>query len=342
MTKFSYLNLDLNTYGNLLGAEKGCIRLRDKSGKETLFPLHERVIGDITVKSGNVISTALLCSLAYWNIDLIVSTRNGKPLAVFRNLDDDSHVEIRIAQYAALRNGKGYAMAKQFVKSKIEGQNYTLAKYGYKTHDVILNKVIALEATDLKHLRPKLLGLEGKYAHYYFKQIFKEFPESIRPEKRMDYKAYTGVNNVLNLCYRILFYKCYMSLVKNHMEPYLGYLHSILFGRPSMVCDFMELYRHLIDDFVIGYCRDLTPRDFSARREMHGVKLAKRIFLTDELTDDCLGKLSKFFDTKFPIPSIRRGNRLQLNTLINDESTRMWVYLLRGDKGEWRPKIPIP
>jgi hypothetical protein len=109
------------------------------------------------------------------------------------------------------------------------------------------------------------------------------------------------------------------------------------------VCDFVELYRYLIDDFVIGYCRDLTPRDFSAEREMHGVKMAKRIFLTDELTDDCLGKLSKFFEKKLAIPSVRRGSRIQLNTIINEESTRMWVYLLRNDdKAEWRPKIPIP
>ena len=342
MTRISYLNLDLNTYGNLLGLGKGCIRLKDKKGKETLYPLHERVIGDITVKSGNVISSSLLCSLAYWNIDLLISTRNGKPLAVFRNLDDDSHVEIRIAQYAALRNGKGYSMAKQFVKCKIEGQNHLLAKYGYKTHDVILNKVNAAEAPSLARLRAKLLGLEGKYSNYYFKQIFKEFPEKIRPSNRSAFKAYTGVNNVLNLCYRILFWKCYTSLVKNHMEPYLGYLHSVQFGRPSMVCDFMELYRYLVDDFVIGYCQDLTPRDFVAKREMVGKKMAKRIFLSDELTDDCLEELSRFFDKRFPVPSVRRGRRIQLNTLIKEESFRMWAYLLGTREAEWVPKIAVP
>jgi hypothetical protein len=109
-----------------------------------------------------------------------------------------------------------------------------------------------------------------------------------------------------------------------------------------MVCDFMELYRYLIDDFVIDYCRDLTSRDFSAMREMHGVKMAKRIFLIDELTDDCVGKLFKFFEKKFPIPSVRRGSRIKLNTIIAKEPFRMWVYIVRTNKGEWIPKIPIP
>lgn len=340
MVQNSYLRLDVNTYGNLLGAEKGCIRLRDKNGKVKLFPLHEKILGEINVKSGNVISTALLCSLAYWNIDLMISTRNGKPLAVFRNIDDDSHVEVRISQYRALSNGKGYNIAKQLVKGKIEGQNYLLEKYGYNTHTTILDKVIAAEAPNLKKLRPTLLSLEGIYSRYYFKQIFKELPESIRPETRSTFKAYTGVNNVLNLCYRILFSRCYQSLVKNHMEPYLGYLHSTVVGRPSFVYDFMEVYRHLIDYFVIEYCRDLSPHDFTACKEMIGNKMAKRIFLTDEMTDDCISKLSKYFDRTFPVPNKKGGKKAKLSTIITDEPYSLWVYFQRTDKYEWVPKIP--
>jgi CRISPR/Cas system-associated endonuclease Cas1 len=31
----------------------------------------------------------------------------------------------------------------------------------------------------------------------------------------------------------------------------LGFLHSIQHGKPSLVSDFQELYRYLIDDFLI-------------------------------------------------------------------------------------------
>lgn len=41
------------------------------------------------------------------------------------------------------------------------------------------------------------------------------------------------------------------ALMKAKLEPYLGFLHSIQHGKPSLVCDFQELYRYLIDDFLI-------------------------------------------------------------------------------------------
>lgn len=33
-------------------------------------------------------------------------------------------------------------------------------------------------------------------------------------------------------------------------------------GKPSLVRDLMDIYRYLIDNFLIGYCRKLKPRDF--------------------------------------------------------------------------------
>jgi len=44
-------------------------------------------------------------------------------VAVLRNLEDGSHVETRLSQYEALSNQKGIAIAKQFLLSKLEGQN---------------------------------------------------------------------------------------------------------------------------------------------------------------------------------------------------------------------------
>ena len=33
-------------------------------------------------------------------------------------------------------------------------------------------------------------------------------------------------------------------------------------GKPSLVCDFQELYRYLIDDFLIDRCQKLHKNDF--------------------------------------------------------------------------------
>jgi len=48
------------------------------------------------------------------------------------------------------------------------------------------------------------MAIESRNAKDYFSQIFKLFPENIRPEGRLTYKAYDGLNNVFNFAYYIL------------------------------------------------------------------------------------------------------------------------------------------
>ena len=54
---------------------------------------------------------------------------------MLKSLEDDSHVRTRLCQYEAYGNGKGAAIAKQIVSSKMEGQNIVLEKHGLKAHD---------------------------------------------------------------------------------------------------------------------------------------------------------------------------------------------------------------
>jgi len=79
-------------------------------------------------------------------------------------------------------------------------------------------------------------------------------PEKLRPEKRSKFKAYDGTNNIFNLAYEILLWRVHRAIIRSMLEPYLGFLHSEQYGKPSLVCNLQELYRYLVDDFVIHYC----------------------------------------------------------------------------------------
>ena len=107
-----------------------------------------------------------------------------------------------------------------------------------------------------------MTGIEGKHTQKYYQQIFSLFPEKIRPESREGFMAYDGMNNIFNLAYEILAWKVQRALIKAKLEPYLGFLHSNQMGKLSLVCDFQELYRYLIDDFLIRYCSKINKRDF--------------------------------------------------------------------------------
>ena len=105
--------------------------------------------------------------------------------------------------------------------------------------------------------RKRLTGIEGKFTEGYFRQLFGLIPEKLRPDKRKKFRAYDGMNNIFNLCYEVLKWRVHRAVVRAKLEPYLGFLHSVQYGKPGLVCDLQELYRYLVDDFVVGFCQGL-------------------------------------------------------------------------------------
>jgi len=283
--KAKVLKISLDGRGSYLGMEKGCFVVRDRDQNVQKFPLFENEIGEVVLKSGNLVSTGALASLGFWEIDTLIVTQKGKPIAMLKSLDDDSHVKTRICQYEALKNDKGIAIAKKIVYARIESQNLILRKHGLRQHDLIAtkNRIDAIDSDNLKVVRRRLLSIEGRCSKRYFKQIFLLFPKSIRVENRRNFKAYDGLNNTFNLAYTLLKWRVCRAIMKAKLEPYLGFLHSEQHGKPSLVCDFIELYRYLIDDFLIQYSRSLRKKDFVMKHEKFSKhKIGKREYLTDQ------------------------------------------------------------
>lgn len=331
----------LNDYGSFLGRGKGCLIVKDRTGKVEEYPLFENQIGEVQIKIGNSVSTGALATCAFWGIDLLILTQRGNPVAYLKSLDDDSHVKTRIAQYEALKNTKGVLIAKQIVLAKIEGQNNILRKYGFRQHDLmqIKEKVTAVETSDLKVARNKLLSIEGHATEKYFGQVFQLLPTAIGIERRRTFKAYDGINNTLNLAYTVLKWKVHRAIIRAKLEPYLGFLHSEQFGKPSLVCDLMEPYRYLIDDFVIQYCRNLKKKDFALKREDYSSnRKGEREYLNKALAKDMMKRLNSFFESAIAIPRVRHGNRQTVETLINEEALLLARYL-RNERQIWVPRV---
>jgi CRISPR-associated protein Cas1 len=285
------------------------------------------------------VSTSALSSMGFWGVDCLFLTQKGRPVAMLKSLDDDSHVKTQVCQYEALKNGKGTHIAKQFVLGKIEGQNKVLKKYGLRRHDYsVVEKVSSLKGEEMKRIRARLMAIEGHCSERYFKQIFSLIPETLRPERRKTFKAYDGVNNIFNLAYEVLSWKVHHALLNAKLEPYLGFLHSEQFGKPSLVCDFQELYRYLTDDFAIQYCQTLDRQDFAFRNERLSVrKKGKREYLVDAKTKDFTSRLGECFETYVEIPQMKVGVRQTIETLISEEALLLAKYL-RSEKSEWVPR----
>jgi CRISPR-associated protein Cas1 len=187
--------------------------------------------------------------------------------------------------------------------------------------------------------RTQIMSIEGHCSEKYFDQILGLIPEPVRPDRRKTFKAYDGVNNLFNLAYQILSWKVQHALIKAKLEPYLGFLHSVAKGKPSLICDFMELYRYLVDDFIIQYCRKLSKKDFTMKQEDVSTKRkGKREYLNDSRTNDFFKALNQYFQIKVGIRRVRMGEQQEIETLINEEAY-LFAQYLRNEKEAWIPRI---
>jgi CRISPR-associated protein Cas1 len=333
----------LNGNGAFLGRGEGCLIVRSKEGEVKKYHLFDDEVGEVEIKNGNLVSSAALQTCGFWSIPVVITTQRGNPVAYLRSLQDDSHVKTRICQYKATENEKGIKIAKAIVLGKILGQNELLKKYGLRQHDLPMAKktIESIPPDNLTIARRKLLAIEGRFSDKYFQQVFDMMPQSyLLTKKRRTFKAYDGLNNTFNLAYTVLKWRVHAAIIKAKLEPFLGFLHVEQFGTPSLACDLMELYRFLIDDFIIRYCKNLRKRDFQFFEDIsdNGKRKGKRQYLTKDMAKNMIANLNAYFGTMVQVPRIRNGSKQMIETLFGEESLLLAKYL-RGEKEDWVPRI---
>ena len=95
------------------------------------------------------------------------------------------------------------------------------------------------------------MGIEGAAAHKYFKAFGKLIKNEFRFEKRTKRPPTDPVNALLSLGYTMLFNELYTAVELLGFDPYLGFLHAIDYGRPSLAVDMVEEFRYLIDGLAL-------------------------------------------------------------------------------------------
>lgn len=337
------LKIEMKDYGNYLGRGRGCFYVRDRNRKQTEYRHFAQEIGECVLKDGNSVSVDALRDLALFNIDTYIMTRYDRIVGFLVNPEDNSHVKTRLCQYQAyLDKNKTVKIMKAILKAKILGQNRVLEKYDLKplNYSIIERQIDGVHAENLETVRKQLMQIESKYSQYYFSEIFSLFPEKIRPEKRIGHKAYDGMNNVFNFAYHILKMRIHKALLKAKLEPYLGFLHSLKFGNASLVFDMMEIYRPLIDDFLLERRKKFHKNDFVLKTDTE-IKLRmynKRFVLTDYETNGLTDDLFLFFERYVNVKRVGHGFRQTIDSLINEESKELARYLRNETTTEWQPR----
>jgi len=138
--------------------------------------------------------------------------------------------------------------------------------------DTIL-ETLSNSGPDMAQIR----GYEGGASATYFRAFTKMFPDSLKFSKRTRRPPEDPVNAMLSLCYTLLHYETVREIEVIGLDPTIGFLHRFEYGRESLACDLVELFRTDVDRFVRDLFRERTfsARDFALNDERPGCYLKK-------------------------------------------------------------------
>lgn len=181
------------------------------------------------------------------------------------------NILLRVAQFERARQPEFcLRLARAIVAGKIANALAGLRRFRNNHPEAPLGAAIAhLENAqrEVAHApsRETLLGLEGSAARAYFNAFSCMCLGPLPFPGRRRRPPTDPVNALLSLGYTLVVSELQSLLDARGFDPYLGFLHGIQYGRPSLALDLLEEFRYpLVDRFTL-YLNNkgiLAPEDF--------------------------------------------------------------------------------
>ncbi len=224
-----------------------------KKEQDTLHTLFTYKLDQLVLFGSVEITHAALVSLMRHAVDVVFLSVNGRFLGRLSSAEA-KNVFLRKRQFELLDNpGFGLLVTKSIVAGKLANLA-TLLNRIKRTKD---EPLAGVKAQAIQELLPLLAsaesvdsvrGYEGKGTALYFEAFPKGFVGDWGFTRRVRRPPTDPVNSVLSLLYTFLMNRVYAAVRIAALDPYAGFLHSIDYGRYSLVLDLMEEFRPIIAD----------------------------------------------------------------------------------------------
>jgi len=251
-------------------------RLLVKKDKTVLHTLHVFKLEQIVLFGNVFLTPAAISYILKMGIDTAFMSKNGRYRGRLQG-PYSKNITLRQQQFARMGNPEFCLTTARFiVEGKINNLRSVLLRLNRSREGINLdNHILSLkalnrkvkDAPDLDVLR----GLEGRAAVVYFEGFAKGFlAEGIAFTKRTRRPPTDPVNALLSLGYTFLLNEVMGAVNMIGFDPYLGSLHALEYGRPSLPLDLMEEWRPLIVDTLvlsIFNLKVLTRDDFTISKD---------------------------------------------------------------------------
>ncbi len=255
--------------------KKGNRLVIEKQGRE-IQSVHAFKVDQVVLMGTIFITPPTIAYLLAEGIDTVFLSVHGKYRGrlVARM---GKNVLLRQEQFRVLCDPEvAWKLAAKYISGKLLNCRVVLRKQNSQLNDQEITQAIHMlrvlikrleRATDMDEIR----GIEGKGTAVYFQGLRKAIRAADMPfNARTRRPPRDPVNILLSLGYTLLANTVETSVNLVGFDPYLGCLHGVEYGRPSLVLDLMEEFRPvMVDSLVLRLInrRVITSRHFYRNEE---------------------------------------------------------------------------
>ena len=226
-------------------------------------------VTDIVLVGSVGVTTQALLSLLEAGVSFSIVSRSGKLLGRLMP-PSEGNIFLRRLQYQRAADPSFcLAIAKAIALGKLKNQRafaYRLCRKDPGLPKSNIEKITAaIKNAEGEQNLDSLRGQEGIGAKAYFRIFRAALNQEWDFEKRSRRPPADPANALLSLGYSLLTQNMMTALEVAGLDPYDGFFHADVYGRPALALDLMEEFRALIVDSVVLTLvnkRILAPDDF--------------------------------------------------------------------------------
>jgi len=246
-------------------------RLVIKKGDDTLLdvPIHE--IDSVLIFGRVGLTTPVIDLLLENEIETAFFSLGGKLRGQLTPIKTKNNV-LRFEQFSKCRSETfGLALARELIDAKIDNAKTVVQNFRANHPHIDLKLQADQLATFERRCATEekidsLRGIEGIAANTFFSALVKMLPADFGFQKRQRRPPPDPANALLSFTYVLLGNELQALLDGIGFDPYIGFFHSLDYGKPSLALDLLEPLRTAVADrLVLALCnlRILKPEDFS-------------------------------------------------------------------------------
>lgn len=248
---------------------------------------------------------------------------------------DNKYAELRVKQLQVMSGeASNLALARQVVLGKLANQRALLVSARIPHANIERGArgiTEALRGAQTADNSESLRGFEGRAGAWYWPGFKVLLKDDYGFNQREYHPSRDPVNALLSFVYAFLQHDMATMVQLVGFDPYLGFFHTIQYGRPSLVLDMMEEFRPLVCDPLVLNLLNLgiiRARDFRRTNNAE-----KPLVLTEEGVKRVIEKYEERVTSKVEYPltgettTWRRMFELQ---------TRQMARVIKGEQGKYQ------